>query len=119
MTTKRSGDKPRSKEGIMGTVASRVAHARKVVGYTQKRLAKEVGISESYESMIERGAREPAIDILASLARALRVPLAYFFATDPVDPVEERYRPLLEFARDIKLNRDDMETLIRVGKELF
>ncbi|MFZ0523409.1 MAG: helix-turn-helix transcriptional regulator, partial [Candidatus Acidiferrales bacterium] len=52
---------------------------RKARGFRQRNLAKESGISGNYLCLIESGRREPTIEVLRRLARALKIPTAMFF----------------------------------------
>jgi transcriptional regulator with XRE-family HTH domain len=45
-------------------------------GWTQARVARRVGVSVPYLSMLERGVREPSLAVLRRLARVLGVPTA-------------------------------------------
>ena len=52
-------------------------------GMTQEAVALEADIAANYMNGIERGKRNPTIDIMGRIARALRVPVAAFFAFLP------------------------------------
>ena len=45
----------------------------------QKELAKNVGVSPNYLSLIENEHREPTVPLLRKLAEALDVPITFFF----------------------------------------
>lgn len=47
--------------------ASRLRAARKVKGYTQRALARQLGITESYLQSIETGRRRPSLNLQAKL----------------------------------------------------
>ncbi|MGC3996440.1 MAG: helix-turn-helix transcriptional regulator [Anaeromyxobacter sp.] len=65
----------RQKQDDLKQLGSRVREARTGVGYTQEVLAKELGISVAYVSLIERGGRNPPWTTVVAIARALQVPL--------------------------------------------
>jgi transcriptional regulator with XRE-family HTH domain len=56
-------------------------------GLSQEDLAKKVGLSPSYISLIEKGDRDPAVSTVEKLATALGVPMSLltFLAADPAD----------------------------------
>ncbi|MBB86022.1 MAG: hypothetical protein CMP06_01775 [Xanthomonadales bacterium] len=45
---------------------------------TQKALAEQSGISESYISLVEKGQREPSLGVLDSICQQLDIPLSVF-----------------------------------------
>lgn len=49
---------------------------RRARGFTQEELAAEVGVSSTYIGFIEQSKRQPAIDTLDKIARALKVKLS-------------------------------------------
>jgi transcriptional regulator with XRE-family HTH domain len=53
--------------------AKTVRRLRSEKGLSQKALAKNVGISISYVSMLERGQRSPPLETIEKMARALKV----------------------------------------------
>lgn len=58
--------------------------AREARGFNQTRLAKESSVSQAHISKAEAGLVEPSSEALAALARALRVPVGFFYQMDPV-----------------------------------
>jgi transcriptional regulator with XRE-family HTH domain len=66
--------------------------ARKGRGFSQRELAKQLGIMQDVVSDLEKGARTLRITELLQFSRALGVPPSYFLA---IDETEER-RALLE-----------------------
>jgi transcriptional regulator with XRE-family HTH domain len=52
---------------------------RTAAGIKQKALAGKAGIKPNYLSMIESGKREPSLNLLRSIAKALNVPVSYIF----------------------------------------
>ncbi|MGD7050942.1 helix-turn-helix transcriptional regulator [Rossellomorea marisflavi] len=53
----------------------RIRAFRKLKGFTQDGLAKELGVSVSVLGEIERGSRVPSDDFLTSVSKALSIPL--------------------------------------------
>ncbi|KMM36011.1 helix-turn-helix domain-containing protein [Guptibacillus hwajinpoensis] len=60
----------------------RIRAFRKLKGYTQEQLAKQLGISVSILGEIERGNRKPTKDFMQLVAEQLRVPLRELFPTE-------------------------------------
>lgn len=52
----------------------RAREQRRVLGMTQEQLATESGLDATYISAIERGLRNPSLDVIARLSVALRIP---------------------------------------------
>ena len=52
---------------------------RKKLGLSQEELAHRAGVHPTYLSAIERGERNPALENLCAIAKALGVPLAELF----------------------------------------
>lgn len=48
-------------------------------GIRQQRLAKKVGVSQGYLSLIERGDREPGLDFINKVANYLMIPQQLLF----------------------------------------
>ncbi|RMH19072.1 MAG: XRE family transcriptional regulator [Acidobacteria bacterium] len=74
-------------------------------GFSQKRLAAVIGVDPSYISLLETGKRVPSLEVLESLAKALRIPihLLLLLASEPedlrgvgVDEAQQIGRQLLE-----------------------
>jgi transcriptional regulator with XRE-family HTH domain len=73
---------------------------RTAAGMRQGAVAKQVGVSANYLSLIENGKREPSVSFLRKLASALGVPVGIFFwqegdSTKPGGPQLDTLRELL------------------------
>jgi len=62
-------------------LGGRIERARRALGITQKDLAERMGVSQSLVSRWERAEITPPGDVLAPLARALRVSVAYLLGS--------------------------------------
>ncbi|KML26663.1 helix-turn-helix domain-containing protein [Rossellomorea marisflavi] len=60
----------------------RIRAFRKLKGFTQDGLAKELGVSVSILGEIERGSRAPSDDFLTSVSEALSVPVEELSPSD-------------------------------------
>lgn len=60
-------------------ISKNVRRYRKEKKYTQKQLADAIFVTQQYISEIERGNREPKLDILASLAEVFEVEVINLF----------------------------------------
>jgi transcriptional regulator with XRE-family HTH domain len=61
-------------------VGERVRKLRREIGVSQEGLAERAGLHRNYVGSIERGERAVGLDAMASIASALGVSLAEFFA---------------------------------------
>jgi transcriptional regulator with XRE-family HTH domain len=52
-----------------------VRDRRMAVGFSQEKLAEAAGLHPTYISMVERGVRNPTLDVAARIAKALKVSL--------------------------------------------
>lgn len=59
--------------GIQIQLGRNVARLRKEAGMSQEAFADHAGLARSYVSDIERGARNPTVEIVGRLAKALKV----------------------------------------------
>jgi transcriptional regulator with XRE-family HTH domain len=55
---------------------------RKAAGLSQEEFADKCGFARSYMSRIERGAANPSLDAIETLAAALKVPVVKLFDED-------------------------------------
>lgn len=69
-------------------VGARIRMRRKVLGVSQERLAEELGLTFQQVQKYERGANRVSASKLYEIARALSVPVAYFF-DGLVDPAAQ------------------------------
>jgi transcriptional regulator with XRE-family HTH domain len=67
-------------DDLRGALGQRVMELRERLGLSQEQLAERAGLHVTYISGIERGQRNPGLNNLASLARALRTPLPLLVA---------------------------------------
>ncbi len=72
--------------GRSSIVAKRISRARKLAGLSQQELGTRAGIDElsagSRISQYERGVHFPDFETAERLAKVLRVPAPFFYATD-------------------------------------
>lgn len=68
----------KSVKGLDAVVTQNLSALRRKAGLSQEALAREVGLSVSYISMLERGQRSPPLSTLDALAKALKVEPAFF-----------------------------------------
>lgn len=105
---------------IVQEVGRKLLRLRKSKPVTQREVAAQAGISVSFLSMIERGARAPHLETLGKLATALHVPLAELFSFDSApEQVEALYHPLIHYCRQHALSRPDVDRFLAMAKILF
>jgi len=84
---------------ILGTNVKRV---RKQLGLTQAELAEKAGISSGYICDIERSRRWPSAEIIAILAKALKVDPYLLLLPSQDSPYFDRIRTLTAFRRQLE-----------------
>lgn len=101
-------------------LAARIRALRERQGLTQEHFADQCGISVSFASLLERGARSPSYETLLQISQALRVSLSDLFRDAPAEPYDDPYfTRLVEFARARKLSRSQVDRLLAVGQAMF
>jgi transcriptional regulator with XRE-family HTH domain len=65
---------------IMRQVGHNIRRARLAAKLSQEALAHEAEVAPNYLSGIERGSRNPTVQVMDRLAKVLRVPVAELFA---------------------------------------
>jgi len=68
-----------SGEGVKDGLGAAIRHERSVLGISQEELAHRSGLHRTYVSDLERGSRNPSIDSIEKLARALQVSVSKLF----------------------------------------
>lgn len=63
----------RSRKEILRRLGERVRGLRRARGLTQEALARSLGLSVAYVSLIERGGRNPPVTTVVAIAHALGV----------------------------------------------
>ncbi len=76
-------------------LGARIAALRRQAGLSQAQLAAMLKISPSAMGMYEQGRREPALQIVVDLAKALDVSTDYLLTGNPAPGEQERVEELL------------------------
>jgi transcriptional regulator with XRE-family HTH domain len=101
-------------------LARRIRTLREREGMTQEDFAQRSGISVSYASLLERGERSPSYETLVQVADALGVPLAELFRELNGAAYDDPYfGRLADFARRVRLSRDQVDRLLAVATAMF
>lgn len=66
-------------KGVASKLGARVRDLRQTKGLSQEEFADRVGIDRTYISGVERGVRNPTVQVLHRVARALGVSLSELF----------------------------------------
>ena len=74
-------------------VGARVRLRRTLLGMSQEKLGNAIGLTFQQIQKYERGANRIGASRLHDMARALDVPIQYFFEEMEAEPVVEGYRP--------------------------
>ena len=72
-----------SPETFRRRVAARIQKARWHLGWTQADAAHRVGLTFRYFAEVERGKRNPTLDVLLAIARGLKVHVADLVDVEP------------------------------------
>ncbi|MBE1281677.1 MAG: cupin domain-containing protein [Rhodobacteraceae bacterium] len=105
--------KPRSKTkspSEAGYPRSEIGHEirglRKAMGMTLAECAQASSLSVGFLSLVERGQKQPSLDALQRISKALSVEIGWLFPTSPGnDPVEDAYVVRKGFRRRIDYSR--------------
>lgn len=60
-------------------LGKRIVYLRKMRKFSQEDLALEANVNKNYLSDLENGRRNPSIQVLNRISKALKVPLSYLF----------------------------------------
>ncbi|HHW36775.1 MAG TPA: helix-turn-helix domain-containing protein [Bacillales bacterium] len=92
-------------------IPHRIKNLRESKGLSKNQLAKLAEISQSYISDLEAGKKNPTIDILDRIAKALETPLTSLISDPTSETLPSDLIQLLETAK--KLSPEEREALTR------
>lgn len=102
-------------------IGAKIREERKKKGLTQEQLAQQINISTAYMGQIERGERNPSLDIIVNISNALFVTVDYIL--EPAYQESSRYNEAVLTYNIIKMlqNRDprDIQTAFSMLTTLF
>src|SRR5215475_6103371 len=84
---------PAGAADLAGDIGRRLAAHRAQRGMRVAELAREVGVTPSLISQIERGMSRPSVSTLFAIAQALDVPVDAFFREPPQQPAAAAAQP--------------------------
>ena len=70
----------------MAFVGGRLTRWRKAQGLSQQELARKIGISQAFVSSLELGRKQPSLQVLEELSRAMNVPIEVLLSNPPPPP---------------------------------
>lgn len=109
-------NKDKSKEEvIMGTFSDNLAKFRHQVGYTQKELANQIGITRTTYIKLERGLKSPTLDQINQLAKCLDVGIDYMIGSKAVDG-NKPPKEAVELAEKINQKNHKLATKVSLDK---
>ncbi len=103
-------------------IGQRMRQLRKDKGMTLTELAEKIKISQPYLSQIERGDKQPPIDVIVNVCKIFDIPLSQFFV-DEEDRLPTDILQLIETAKKLSpeerkyLNQFLQSTLERTDGE--
>ena len=87
-------------------VGTEIRAMRRAQNMTLSDLAEAASLSVGFLSLVERGQKQPSLDALQRISRALSVEIGWLFPTSPSDdPIEDRYVVRKGFRRRIDYSR--------------
>ena len=92
------------------TLGNAIKMVRTAAGIRQGSLAKKLGVSANYLSLIETGKREPSISLLNRLAGSLDVHVGIFFLWQDINPAAS-VEPRLDRLRELLTRLEAMYLL--------
>lgn len=101
-------------------IGKSIKHFRKKLGFTQSKLAKKAGTTQTYLSQVESDSRSPHKSTLRSICNSLNIPesFLYMYSLDTDDIVETK-RPAFDLIKHSMkgLIDDTIEELINSNKK--
>lgn len=80
-------------------IGERIGKLRKARGFTQSKLAEQIGLDNSHLSRLETGKHYPSLDSLEAMAKALDVELREFFEFPTLETEAQLRASLIEIAQ--------------------
>jgi len=87
---------------------------RTATGLKQNDIARQLGVTSNYISLVENGKREPSVSFLRALARIFKVPVGLFFLWEEAEPHSSKAG--LAQLRDILAQLESMYLLANYKK---
>lgn len=86
---------------VLSNLGNRIRDERHRAHLTQEQLAEMVGCNESYIGQIERGAKNPSLEIVVNIANALNVTVDYLLADNvKVDQINGLLDEIVSLVKD-------------------
>jgi transcriptional regulator with XRE-family HTH domain len=98
------------------TLGNAIKLVRTANGIKQRVLAKKLGMSANYLSLVENGKREPSISFLNRLAKVLGVPVGVFFLWQEVGPGQGADNQNLDQIRELLVRLEAVYLLNRTPR---
>lgn len=100
---------------VLDKLGFRIREERQRVKLTQEQLAELAGCNESYIGQIERGEKNPSLEILVHIANALNVTMDYLLADNvKVNQINGLLAELINLTND--RDPDDVRFIITVNR---
>ena len=92
-------------------VGGRVRMRRRTLGFSQEKLAEDLGLTFQQVQKYERGANRVSASKLYEIARSLSAPISYFFdgLTDPMAGPDVAGTPVDNFVHDFLMTNEGVE----------
>lgn len=105
-------------EDIIKILGKRIRSYRTQLGYSQERLAEKSSCHPTYIGQIERGEKNPTIESIEKIAKALEISLSQLFEKIDTENHFEKGIPAQCYELILSKNRSEQEIIFRILNEL-
>lgn len=103
----------------MKNISKKIRDIRMKKGYTLEELGSRINFNYSNLSKIERGVREPTLELIEKLSDFYDVPLTYFFGEEREIPEELKslgaeWVAIIEEAKENNLTPEEIKAIIEI-----
>lgn len=105
---------------ISRKIGKNIRALRKTSGLSQEQLALRADINASYMGQVERGEKNPTIDVLSKISSALGMPLEQIIRIDTQPKLQDKDNPISDkIAHQLNgLSLKEQEAVYRLVKQL-
>lgn len=100
-------------------IAKIIIDLREDVGWSQSELARRAGVTSAAISMIEKGDRNPTLEMVIKLCKALKISISELLGEKPPVIYRDALRFYREFSYIEKLQEDDKQLIKEIADRLF
>ncbi|MBC3898719.1 helix-turn-helix domain-containing protein [Acetobacterium malicum] len=105
-------------EDIIKILGKRIRSYRIQLGYSQERLAEKSSCHPTYIGQIERGEKNPTIESIEKIAKALGISLSQLFEKIDTENQSDKAIPAQSYELILSKSRSEQESIYRILLEL-